>query len=304
MKNFRIMLLAALICTVACTKEYNDSELKDRLDKIKSEIEQIEKTLNGYKSQIETYKALISANSEGVYVTAVNEIKDGDKVIGYEICFEGREPIIIMNGSDGKPGQDGADGHSPKIGIVEKDGRYYWTVDGICLEDSPASPNPDMLEEWNGTTPEVFIRDGKWYIKTTTGEIELGIVSESDLCFSDNVFGGVEVDGDILEVMLDNGTTIQFPIRQEYGVSVEATNSSLVWKYTITGAFDQPSLNVLCPYGWSSDVVIGETPFVGEITLLPASTVKSGDYTFNILVSDGAHSTATTITINYNGALE
>ena len=113
MKNIRIMALAALIFTAACTKEYNDSELQNRLDKIQAEIEQIENILNGYKSQIETYKALMAANADGVYVTAVNEIKDGDKVIGYEICFEGREPIVIMNGSDGKSGQDGADGHSP-----------------------------------------------------------------------------------------------------------------------------------------------------------------------------------------------
>lgn len=304
MKNFRIIALTALILTAACTKEYNDSQLQDRLDKIKAEIEQIEKTLNGYKSQIETYNALISANSNGVYVTAVNEIKDGDKVIGYEICLEGREPIIIMNGSDGKPGQNGADGYSPKIGIVEKDGRFYWTVDGICLEDSPASPDPDMLEQWNGETPEVFIQDGKWYVRTSTGELELGLVSDSDCNFTDEVFGGVQIKGGILEITLENGTTLQLPLRQEFGVSVEATNSPFVWNYTVTGAFNNPSLNVLCPFGWSSDVIPGETSFVGEISLIPASSVNSGAYTFNILVSDGAHSTAATITINYNCALE
>lgn len=303
MKKYAIIALSAVMTIAACTNDYDDSDLQGRLDKVQADIEKMEALLEGYRAQIETYQALMAANADGTYVTAVNEIKEGDKVIGYEICLEGREPVRIMNGLDGKPGEDGPDGYSPKVGVAEKDGRYYWTIDGRILEDSPASPDPGMLDTWNGETPEVFIRDGKWYVRTSSGEQELGLVSDSDALLSDEVFGDVRVEEDILKITLDNGTVVDLPILQEYGVLVEATESPLTWKYEITGKFDTPSLNVFCPSDWSAQVTPEADVTEGNIALVPDSSVTAGTYTFNVLVSDGTHSAATAFTINYNGGL-
>lgn len=303
MKKYAIIALSAVMTIAACTNDYDDSDLQGRLDKVQADIEKMEALLEGYRAQIETYQALMAANADGTYVTAVNEIKEGDKVIGYEICLEGREPVRIMNGLDGKPGEDGPDGYSPKVGVAEKDGRYYWTIDGRILEDSPASPDPGMLDTWNGETPEVFIRDGKWYVRTSSGEQELGPVSASDALLSDEVFGEVSLDGGILKITLEDGTVIDLPILQEYGVLVEATESPLTWKYEITGKFDTPSLNVFCPSDWSAQVTPEADVTEGNIALVPDSSVTAGTYTFNVLVSDGTHSAATAFTINYNGGL-
>lgn len=303
MNKYAIIALSALMTIAACTKEYDDSDLQGRLDKVQADIEKMEAVLEGYRTQIEIYQTLMSANADGIYVTAVNEIKEDGKVIGYEICLEGRDPVRIMNGLDGKPGEDGPDGYSPKVGVAEKDGRYYWTIDGKILEDSPASPDPGMLDTWNGETPEVFIRDGKWYVRTSSGEQELGLVSDSDALLSDEVFGDVRVEEDILKITLDNGTVVDLPILQEYGVLVEATESPLTWKYEITGKFDTPSLNVFCPSDWSAQIAPDADGTKGSIILVPGSSVKTGTYTFNVLVSDGTHSAAAAFTINYNGGL-
>ena len=75
MNKYAIIALSALMTIAACTKEYDDSDLQGRLDKVQADIEKMEAVLEGYRTQIEIYQTLMSANADGIYVTAVNEIK-------------------------------------------------------------------------------------------------------------------------------------------------------------------------------------------------------------------------------------
>ena len=64
------------------------------------------------------------------YITGVEEVKEGDTVIGYTIHFYRQGDVTLYHGTKG------ADGVTPVIGVVQKDdGRWYWTLNGELLTD-------------------------------------------------------------------------------------------------------------------------------------------------------------------------
>ena len=297
MKKLMFIVMAALTMAVACSKAYDDSDLQKRLDKVESEIGSVKAALEGYKAQVTAYQAFITAFENGSHVSSIDQIKDGDKVLGYRISFEGGiAPVEIMHGRDGVPGQDGEAGYTPVLGIAQEDGRFYWTVDGNIRDDMPASPDVESLEIKNGETPEILVKDGKWVMKTSEGEEVLGLVSDSDVLVADDVFGNIEKLDHVLKVTLANGTVMEFPLLQEYAVAIDDTADPFVKGYRISGKFTTPALNVFCPAGWKAQVQSAEGGLSGTISLTPAASVRPGEYTFNVLVSDGTHSASTSFT--------
>ena len=297
MKKLMFIVMAALTMAAACSKAYDDSDLQKRLDKVESEIGSVKAALEGYKAQVTAYQAFITAFENGSHVSSIDQIKDGDKVLGYRISFEGDiAPVVIMHGRDGVPGQDGEAGYTPVLGIAQEDGRFYWTVDGNIRDDMPASPDVESLGIKNGETPEILVKDGKWVMKTSEGEEVLGLVSDSDVLVADDVFGNVEKLDHVLKVTLANGTVMEFPLLQEYAVAIDDTADPFVKGYRISGKFTTPALNVFCPAGWKAQVQSAEGGLSGIIRLTAATSVRPGEYTFNVLVSDGTHSASTSFT--------
>lgn len=293
MKKLVFIAMAGLMMTAACSKGYDDRALQDRLDKVEADIKAVEAALDAYRTQVAAYQAFVEAFDNGVYVTSVEEIKGG-----YRIVFaDGIEPIEIMNGKDGAPGQDGAAGYTPVLGITLKGDRYYWTVDGKIREDMPASPDAGSLGIKNGETPEILVKDGKWVMKTSKGEEVLGLVSDSDVLVSDDVFGNVEKQDQVLKVTLTNGTVMEFPLLQEYAVAIDDTSDPMIKGYRIRGKFTTPSLSVFCPSGWKAQVLSAENGLAGRITLASPEDAAPGEYTFNVLVTDGTHSASTNFTV-------
>lgn len=293
MKKFVFIAMAGLMMTAACSKGYDDSALHDRLDKVEADIEAVEAALDAYRTQVTAYQAFVAAFDNGTYVTSVEEIEGG-----YRIVFaDGIDPIEIMNGKDGVPGQDGAAGYTPVLGITLKGDRYYWTVDGKIREDMPASPDAGSLGIKNGETPEILVKDGKWVMKTSKGEEVLGLVSDSDALVSDDVFGNVEKLDHVLKVTLANGTVMEFPLLQEYAVAIDDTSDPMIKGYRISGKFTTPSLSVFCPSGWKAQVLSAENGLAGRITLASPEDAVPGEYTFNVLVTDGTHSASASFVV-------
>lgn len=309
MKNRVMALMVAAVCmAVSCVKPYDDRELVDRLDNVDADINAAEVLLESYKAQIASYQAFVTAYEKGTYVSSVEEIIDGGKILGYRISFvdQSMAPIEIMNGVDGMPGSDGKDGYTPQLGIALSEGRYYWTVDSQIRLDMPASPDAADLDVKNGETPQILIEEGNWVM--LVGEVKevLGPVSATDDQIDDDLFGNVEVSDDILKVTMLNGTVLELPVIQELGVLVQRAAQVNTFDFTLSGAFDAPVVSVLCPYGWSAIVEAESGALTGRITLTMPENVKSGDYTFNVLVTDGSHSASTvfTVTVNEEGGVQ
>ena len=276
--------------------------------KVIATMDRKEALLDADEAQISSYQAIVTAYEKGTYVSSVEEIMDGGKLIGYRISFvdETIAPIEIMNGVDGMPGSDGEDGYTPQLDIALSDGRYYWTVDGQIRLDMPASPDAADLDVKNGETPQILIEDGNWVMVVGEVKVVLGPVSSTDALVSDDLFGNVEVSDDVLKVTMANGPAIELPVLREFSVSVEKDEQDNVIRYVLSASFDAPIVSVLCPYGWSAVVEAESGALTGRITLTMPENIQAGDYTFNVLVTDGRHSASTsfTVTVNEDGGVQ
>ena len=124
MKKELVMSLGLALSCLACSK-YDDSALYDRIAKLEQRVGAIEEKVKVANEDIKTLKDLVSASTQGKTIT---EVKKTDE--GYDLTFSDKQVISI------KYGRNGADGHSPKISVVQENGVYYWQLDGQWLLDA------------------------------------------------------------------------------------------------------------------------------------------------------------------------
>lgn len=122
MKKFRhyALLLVTAMAVFGCSKDYDDTELKQDISDLQSRVEKLETWCTTVNGQISALQGLVTALEAKDYVTGVSPVTNG-----YTINFSKSEAITIYNGKDGAKG---ADGVTPVIGVDKFEGEYYWTV--------------------------------------------------------------------------------------------------------------------------------------------------------------------------------
>lgn len=103
-----------------CSKDYDDTELKQDISDLQSRVEKLETWCTTVNGQISALQGLVTALEAKDYVTGVSPVTNG-----YTITFSKSDAITIYNGKDGAKG---ADGVTPVIGVDKFEGEYYWTV--------------------------------------------------------------------------------------------------------------------------------------------------------------------------------
>ena len=148
----RWLIAIAVLCAgifSACTDEF---DYDSRITNLEERVSRLEQLCDEMNTNIGSLQTIVASIQQGDYITAVNPIEQGGKVIGYTISFVKGAPITIyhgqdgangkdgnngQDGKDGKDGSNGADGHTPVIGVrQDTDGIWYWTIDGNWLLDS------------------------------------------------------------------------------------------------------------------------------------------------------------------------
>ena len=140
MKKIKLyaVLLVGIIAMFGCSK-YDDTQLRNDVNDLKSRVEKMETWCNTTNGQITALQGLVSALEQKNTITGTTPIIEGTKEVGYTITFSKGDPITIMHGKDGIKGLDGV---TPVIGVKEDtDGHYYWTVkigdaDAVWITDA------------------------------------------------------------------------------------------------------------------------------------------------------------------------
>lgn len=110
-------MLIAIGFTASCNDEYDDTELRDR-------IESLEVWQESINTQLATLQQVVSALETNDYITEVEELADGS---GYTITFKYSGSTTIYHGTNGD---------SPIINVAQAtDGLYYWQLNGEWLLD-------------------------------------------------------------------------------------------------------------------------------------------------------------------------
>ena len=131
MKRFVYAALCVVsLCLGGCG--YDDDEVWNAINDQEERIAALEEWQKTANENIAALQAIVNGND---YITSVEEIKEGDEIIGYTINFHRQGEVTIYNGKDGEKGD------MPVIGVSEgEDGRWYWTVNGELLEDADGNP--------------------------------------------------------------------------------------------------------------------------------------------------------------------
>ena len=230
LKHIAIILLAATGLW-SCGNDYDDTELKNELNDLKSRVEKLEEWSTKTNGQISALQGAITALEANDYVTGVSPIMEDNVKVGYTIDFSKSGSISIFSGKDGAQGNDGV---TPTIGVAQENGIYYWTIktgdaDATWMLDSDGKKIPTTgangADGTPGTTPQISVGtfenkvywkiNGEWLLDASGNKVQAtgdkGATGENgtngtpgNSVFAQN---GVKVNDDNVEFTLADGTT-------------------------------------------------------------------------------------------------
>lgn len=179
-KLFKVFLaLTAGLAIASCAKEYDDTELKGKVDALDKKVSTLEQKVNALTEQVTGLSTTIEEWKKGGFVESVTDIKEGDDVVGYTVKFVGGKTVVLYNGKNGKNGTDGTngingtDGKTPTIISYNED--LVWSIDGVnplLVDNKPVPAN---------VVPTFTINEEGHLIMTLLGqETDLGKVKGED----------------------------------------------------------------------------------------------------------------------------
>ena len=133
-KFFYAVACILSLAIVGC--QYDDAEVWDAINNQEKRITDLEEWQKTTNDNIAALQAIVNGSND--YITSVEELKEGDEVVGYTIHFYRQGEVTIYNG---KKGDKGETGEAPVIGVTPgDDGRWYWTVNGELMKDANDNP--------------------------------------------------------------------------------------------------------------------------------------------------------------------
>ena len=185
------MIAAVMLLAIGCS-DYNDSELRGRVDELEDKVDSHEKWLENLDSQIksmnEANKAFTALLNGGLITNVTSKNENGKT--GYEITItraDGTTEKYVVwngtngtNGTNGANGENGANGHSPVLTVKQDtDGRWYWCLDGVAMDDgkggkvyATGDKGATGAAGVDGVTPE---------LKVALGDKEPGDVEDGEM---------------------------------------------------------------------------------------------------------------------------
>ena len=216
MKKVKFIHVVYLLC-ICCLSlgllgscKYDDSDLVERVDNLEGRLAKLEEQCKQINANINSLQIIVNALKEADHITSISNLVENGVEIGYKIEFAKSDPIHIYHGKAGADGARGEDGYTPLIGVKkDKDGIYYWTLDGNWLTDndgnkvraqgldgkdgyngkdgkdgedgkdgkdgkdgyngSDGKDGKDGYNGKNGVTPKLRIKDGNWEVSYNNG---------------------------------------------------------------------------------------------------------------------------------------
>lgn len=239
------IIAAALMMAVSCS-EYNDSELRGRVDELEDRVESHEQWLAQLQSAVNSLndanKAFTTLLNGGV-ITDVQKVSENG-VDGYKFMVkmlvngtlqDPAEEYTVWNGQNGTPGDAGDAGKSPELTVEQdEDGRWYWVLDGEALTGDDGGYVYATGDNGNdGVTPDIMIATGdeapndkdtgdmSWWVSTDGKKADDNTKTWTKL---DVFYGDVTVTSGVTMEVSDDGKKVTFRQGEEewtYEVSEE-----------------------------------------------------------------------------------
>ena len=215
-----LSLVSVLVLFFTGCQEYDDTEIKGRVDNLESQVTELRLLVEKINSNLTSLVTAVDALNNQDQIVSVEKLPAGN---GYTITFKKSGTITIYNGEkglDGKNGTDGSDGKDVKSPVIsisqDSDGKYYWTLDGEWLlvngQKVPATAEV--------TVPKIKVEDGKFLFSTNgTDWVVIGDAGTSGIGLIKNVREDVENNSVIIEL---SDREIVIPKGQNFALVIKA----------------------------------------------------------------------------------
>lgn len=215
-----LSLVSVLVLFFTGCQEYDDTEIKGRVDNLESKVTELRLLVEKINSNLTSLVTAVDALNNQDQIVSVEKLPAGN---GYTITFKKSGTITIYNGEkglDGKNGTDGSDGKDGKSPVIsisqDSDGNYYWTLDGEWLlvngQKVPATAEV--------TVPKIKVEDGKFLFSTNgTDWVVIGDAGTSGIGLIKNVREDVENNSVIIEL---SDREIVIPKGQNFALVIKA----------------------------------------------------------------------------------
>lgn len=215
-----LSLVSVLVLFFTGCQEYDDTEIKGRVDNLESQVTELRLLVEKINSNLTSLVTAVDALNNQDQIVSVEKLPAGN---GYTITFKKSGTITIYNGEkglDGKNGTDGSDGKDGKSPVIsisqDSDGKYYWTLDGEWLlvngQKVPATAEV--------TVPKIKVEDGKFLFSTNgTDWVVIGDAGTSGIGLIKNVREDVENNSVIIEL---SDREIVIPKGQNFALVIKA----------------------------------------------------------------------------------
>lgn len=215
-----LSLVSVLVLFFTGCQEYDDTEIKGRVDNLESQVTELRLLVEKINSNLTSLVTAVDALNNQDQIVSVEKLPAGN---GYTITFKKSGTITIYNGEkglDGKNGTDGSDGKDGKSPVIsisqDSDGKYYWTLDGEWLlvngQKVPATAEV--------TVPKIKVENGKFLFSTNgTDWVVIGDAGTSGIGLIKNVREDVENNSVVIEL---SDREIVIPKGQNFALVIKA----------------------------------------------------------------------------------
>jgi len=286
MKRLVALWAVALLGIAMTGCEYDDSELRDKVDGLDARVTAMEQAAKSANTDIGTLKTLVEALQKQVTVTSVAKTADG-----YTIAFSDGQTATISNGRDGID--------APVVSVKkDADGVYYWTLGGEFIVVDGRKIKAEGSDGADAVAPQVRINPTtkEWEISTDGGQkwTSTGVVAEGrDGAAGDSIFKDVDPDDETwVTFTLNDGTVLRVAKTAAFDFAIAGAEEPQMIKYgtsrsyTVTAA-GVADYTISRPDGWRAAYAGGELTVTAPAAENPYAE-KSGEIAVHVTSAAGA----------------
>ena len=314
-----LSLLACGLLLFGCSKEYDDSALRNDLSDLENRVAKLEELCKQMNTNISSLQKIVDALQDNLSISKVEQISDG-----YIIHFSDGSTATIKNGKNSED--------APIIGVKkDTDGIYYWTLDGEWLTDekgnkvkAQGTDGKDGVDGEDGTngkdgiTPQLKIENGRWMLSMDNGKTwtDIGQATGADgkdgedgadgtdgedgvdgKDGTNGIFKSVTEDNDNVYFTLEDDSVITIPKsdNSKFAIAFDTTDIAILnggesktISYTITDATENTVVKAIAQDEWKVKVNATSTD-KGTITITAPNPIVESEIL--VFANDGSYHT-------------
>ena len=192
-KLFTAFALGLLL--VGCAREYDDSELRNRVTTLETKVGNLEANM----------KAIQTATNDGMFVQKVEELTKDGKVVGVTVTYTTGQVVTFEIA--------GAGAETNLSAIRNAAGKLCWALNGQIIQ-------VDGKDLEVGQTPTFSVENGHLFVTVDGKKTDVGAMGGG---LGDAIFKDIKVTGSAVVLTMDDGSTIEIPFAKAFKLVIAKT---------------------------------------------------------------------------------